>query len=79
MMTQVGIHEHDVVVSAPVETVNIRGAEAQLAGSRSEDNFVRSVDFLQVLDSFLSAIRRVIVDDDDFHGNFPVIRKKSLC
>lgn len=69
MMTQVGIHEHDIIVSAPVKTVDVCRAEAQLAGSGSKYNFISSVDFLQVLDSFLSAIWRVIVDDDDFHGN----------
>ncbi len=71
MVTQVGVHQHNVVVHALLEAVDIGGAEAELSGSGVEHDFVGAVDSLQLLDLVLSAVRRVVVDDDDLHFDLP--------
>ena len=56
MVTQIGIHEHDVVVLASLKTVDVSGAEAELARTGSKHNLVCAIDSLQVLDAILGAI-----------------------
>lgn len=70
-MAEIGIHEHNVIVLALVETVDVGGTETELAGAGSQNNLVGTVDPDEVLDAFLSAIGRGIVDNDDFHLDVP--------
>ena len=78
MVTKISIHKHNVVVPAPLKTMDVCRTEAQFACSCSKNDLVRAVDLLQILDSFLSAIWRVIINDDDFHFNLPVISKVKV-
>lgn len=69
-MGQVSIHEDHKVASAFAETVNVGTTKTKFTWSGMELDLIDAIDFLQVLDNILSSIRRVIVDDHNFHVDF---------
>lgn len=69
-MGQVSIHEDYEVASAFAEAVNVGATETKFTWSGMELNLIDAIDFLQVLDNILSSIRRVVVDDHNFHVDF---------
>jgi hypothetical protein len=66
MMREIRIHNNDKISGNELESVNIRGSEAELAGARLEQNLVRAIHADQLLRDLLRAIWRGVVDDDEF-------------
>ena len=72
MVTQIGIHKHDVFILASLQAIDVSRTETHLSRSGVQDNFIFAVDGLELLNSSLGVVRRVIVDDHDLHFDLPV-------
>ena len=66
VVTQIGVHQDNVVACALRQAVNIGRAETHLAGSAVQSDLAR-VRFLEFLDNILGAVGAVIVNDHDLH------------
>ena len=74
MMGEVCVHQDDMRASARGQSLDIRRAQAQLARSRMQLQLL-AVDFLQLGHDLLSAIGRVIVNNDHLHVDVVLLRR----
>lgn len=65
MVAEVGVHDDDEVSGRELQTVDVGGAEAELACACA-DLDVWGVDLLELRCDFLGAVGGAIVDDDEF-------------
>ena len=69
VVTEISIHENNILILAPVKTVNVSRTESKLTSSGGKNDLVTSVNLLQFFDTLLSTIRRGVIDNDNFHRN----------
>jgi hypothetical protein len=62
VVREVGVHDDDEVAGRELQAVDVRCAEAELAGARLEED-VGGVGFCELVGDDLGAVRRAVVDD----------------
>ena len=67
MMREIGVHQEHEFSCAFRETVNVGGAETHFAGSCMKNNLLCAIYPLQFFDDILSAVWRVVINNDYFH------------
>lgn len=65
MVAEVGIHDDDVVALGELQAVDVGGAKTELAGTSLEDD-MWGVRLHELLSDILGAVRRAVVDNDEF-------------
>ena len=68
MVREIGVHDDDEAARRVFQTVDISGAQAELAGTGFQDDVRRGVEGLELLGDGEGAVGGAVVDDD----NFPV-------
>ncbi|KAL5357815.1 hypothetical protein BJX96DRAFT_163329 [Aspergillus floccosus] len=63
VVAKVGVHDDDVVASGELESMDVGGAQAQLARARSQVDMLGSPELLELLRDFEGAIGRAVVDN----------------
>ena len=69
-MRQICVHDDDEIPLGVLEPVDVGRPEAELLLSRPEDDSLLTVNLLQLLGHVEGAIRRAVVDDDNFEVEF---------
>lgn len=65
MVREIRIHDYDEVSSAKFQAMYVRSAESKFAGAWLEHD-MWAVGFGQLVGDDLCAVRRAVVDDDEF-------------
>ncbi len=66
MVREVGIHDNDKVSCCELQTVYVGSPKTEFPSAGADLDTLRGVDFLELSSDFLSAIRRAIVDNNEF-------------
>lgn len=78
VMTEISIHEHNIVTCALLKSIDVSTSKSQFSSPSEQNDLVLLtwgiVNFLQLLDLLLSSIWTVVVNHDDFHRNFLLLR-----
>lgn len=65
VMTQIRVHDHNVVAARRLHSVHVRSAQTEFGGARTQNQHIVAVDGLQLLGHVQRAVRTAVVDDDD--------------
>lgn len=74
MMTQVGIHDNDKIAICMFDAVNICRAQAQFRCSWPQQDFIFSVNLLQLLGNIQGPVRAAIVDDNNLKVQITAVK-----
>lgn len=66
MVTEVGVHDDDVVAGRELEAVDVGRSQTEFAGSGVQQDVVRAVVLLELFGDVQGAVGAAVVDDDDF-------------
>lgn len=72
MVAEIGVHDDDEGARGGAQAVRVGGAEAELAGTRPQEDACGAVEFLELLRDGEGAVGGGVVDDYDFVGEVAV-------
>jgi hypothetical protein len=77
VVAEIGVHDDDKVAGRDLQSVDVGGAEAELAGAGLEDN-MRCVGLDELVGDLLRAVGGAVVDDDELPVKLAIEEKVSV-
>lgn len=76
VMTQIGIHNNDKITVGMLDAMNVCSSQTQFWCSWTQQNFIFTVNQLQLFGNIQCSVRTTIVDDNYFKVEFTVEQKQ---